>query len=85
MSQQQIEEERLRVGLIASAVVDELSRRYSLTPKEVADAVAWVQEHKSFISKLKHGGYLAMIGTLVGASLMVAWEGVKAYMKRIIE
>lgn len=70
--------------MIASAVVDELSRRYSLTPTEVAEAVTWVQEHRQFISKLKHSGYLTIIGTLIGASLLVAWEGVKAYLRKAI-
>lgn len=80
-----LEEEKIRVGMIASAVVDELSRRYSLTPAEVADAVAWVQQHKEFINKLKHSGYLTVIGTLIGASLLVAWEGVKAYIRKVMQ
>jgi len=48
----------------------------------VADAVVWVREHKDFVSKLKHGGYMALIGTLVGTTLLVAWEGVKAYIRK---
>lgn len=83
--QHNLEEEKLRVGMIASAVVDELSRRYSLTPQEVAEAVAWVQEHRAFMSKMAHSGYLALIGALVGASLLVAWEGVKAYLRKVLE
>ena len=81
----ELEEEKLRVGMIASAVVDELSKRYGLTPKDITDAVAWVQEHRAFIAKMKHSGYLTLIGTLVGASLLVAWEGVKAYLRRAIQ
>ena len=83
--EQRIEEERLRVGLIASAVVDELSKRYNLTPLEVQEAVAWVQEHRAFVSKLKHSGYLTVLGSLIGASLLVAWEGVKAFLRKAIE
>ena len=78
-----LEDDKLRVGLIASAVVDELSKRYSLTPQDVAEAVQWVQEHRAFVSKMKHSGYLTLIGTLVGASLLVAWEGVKAYLRKV--
>jgi len=80
----ELEQEKLRVGLIASAVVDELSRRYSLTPQQVAEAVLWVQEHKAFVARLKHSGYLSLIGTLIGAALLVGWEGVKAYVRRIV-
>ncbi len=78
------EEEKLKVALIASAVIDELSRRYSLTPQDVSEAVAWVREHKDFVTKLKHGGYMALIGTLIGTALLVAWEGVKAYIRKVI-
>ena len=82
---QSMEEEKVRVGMIASAVVDELSRRYNLTPQQVAEAVTWVQEHREFVAKLKHSGYLTVIGTLIGASLLVAWEGVKAYLRKVVE
>ena len=82
---QSIEEEKVRVGMIASAVVDELSRRYNLTPQEVADATLWVREHKAFVGRLKHSGYLTVIGTLIGASMLVAWEGVKAYLRKAVE
>lgn len=85
MSQQQIEDDKLRVGLIASAVVDELSKRYGLTPHQVAEAVLWVQEHRKTMEKMRHSGYLTLIGTLIGASLLVAWEGVKAYLRKVIE
>lgn len=81
---QATDEEKIRVALIASAVIDELGRRYSLTPQDVAEAVAWVREHKDFVTKLKHGGYLALIGTLVGTALLVAWEGVKAYIRKAV-
>lgn len=79
------EEEKIRVAMIASAVIDELSRRYELTPNDVADAVAWVREHKEFVTKMKHGGYMSLIGTLVGTTLLVAWEGVKAYLRKATE
>jgi hypothetical protein len=82
---QNLEEERVRIGMIASAVVEEISRRYGVQPAEVMDALAWVREHKAFISKLKHSGYLTVLGTLIGASLLVAWEGVKAYLRKVVE
>jgi hypothetical protein len=75
----QLQDDKLRVGLVASAVVDELSKRYNLSPQEVAEAVAWVQEHRAFVSKLKHSGYLSVMGTLIGAALLVAWEGFKSF------
>lgn len=71
--------------MIASAVIDELSKRYELTPSDVAEAVEWVREHKEFVSRLRHGGYMALVGTLVGTALLVAWEGVKAYIKKAVE
>ena len=82
---QELEEEKLRVGMIASAVAEELGRRYGLSAQEVADSVRWVQEHRQFVARLKHSGYLSLIGALIGASLLVAWEGVKAYLRKAIE
>ena len=70
--------------MIASAVIDEISRRYALTPQDVAEAVTWVREHREFVSRLRHGGYMALIGTLVGTTLLVAWEGVKAYIRKAV-
>ena len=71
--------------MIASAVVDELSRRYGVHPNEVVDALAWVREHRQFMSKLKHSSYLTILGTLIAAAMLVAWEGVKAYIKKVTE
>ena len=76
------DDEEIRIALIASAVVDELVRRYEVSPQSVLDATKWVQEHRVFISKLQHSSYLTLIGTLIGASLLVAWEGVKAYFRK---
>ena len=62
--------------------MDELSRRYNVEPGELLEALAWIREHKAFVSKLKHSGYLTVLGTLIGAFLLVAWEGVKAYFRK---
>lgn len=78
----QIEEEKARVGAIASAVIDELSRRYNLQPDEILSALSWWREHREFVGKLKHSGYMALVGTLIATSLMVAWEGVKAIFRK---
>ena len=71
--------------MIASAVVDELSRRYNVHPNEVLDALAYLREHRQFMQKLKHSSYLTILGTLVAASMLVAWEGVKAYLRKVVE
>lgn len=78
----QLEEEKARVGAIASAVIDELAKRYNVQPDEILSAVVWWREHRDFVTRLKHGGYMALVGTLIATSLMVAWEGVKALFRK---
>ena len=61
--------------------VDLLARRYGLEPREVVEAVKWVQQHRDFVAKMKHGGWLSMISIVVGAAILAFWEGVKAFAR----
>ena len=79
------EDDLVRIGMIASAVVDELSKRYGVHPSEVMDALSYIREHRAFMARMKHSSYLTVIGTLIAASMLVAWEGVKAYLRKTIE
>ena len=58
--------------------IDLLARRYGLEPTEVVDAVRWVQQHRDFVGRLKHGGWIALAGTILSAILLSVWEGIKA-------
>jgi hypothetical protein len=75
------DDEKVRIGLMADHVVDIIARRYSLEPSEVVDAVKWVQQHKEFVSRMKHGGWLSLLSVIIGALLLSMWEGVKALVK----
>lgn len=74
-------EEVARIGLLADAVVEALAKRYGVTPNDVVSAVRWVHEHREFVSKMKHSGFLALIGIMISASLLSLWEGIKAYLR----
>ena len=74
------EEERARLGMQVDLFVDLLARRYGLEPSEVIDAVRWVQTHREFVSRIKNGGFIGLIGTLVTASFLAMWEGIKHFL-----
>ena len=78
----QPEEEKVRIAIIANAVIEEIAKRYNTKPDEILAALSWWREHREFVQKLKHSGYMALVGTLIATSLMVAWEGVKAIFRK---
>lgn len=67
--------------MVADAVVDALARRYGVQPGDVVEAVRWVREHRDFVAKMKHSGFLTLSGIIISASLMAAWEGIKNYVR----
>lgn len=75
------EEERAKVGMMADMVIDLVAKRYGLTVSEAVDAIHWVRNHKEFVSKLKHGGWMTLFGVLISAALLSAWEGFKAIVR----
>jgi hypothetical protein len=76
-----MDESKLNERDVAASQVDAfvqiLSKRYGLEPMEVVEAVKWVREHKDSISRLKHAGWLALIGILISSALLALWEGVR--------
>lgn len=76
------DEERARIGLQVDYFVEAMSRRYGLQPNEVIDAVRWVQQHRDFVSKLRHGGLLGILSTILLGVLLSIWEGIKAMIGR---
>ena len=81
MNEQISREEMARIGMVADAVVDALAKRYGVQPADVVDAVKWVREHRDFVSKMKHSGFLTLSGIIISASIVAAWEGFKAYVR----
>ena len=67
--------ERARIAAYADAVIEVLSARYGLEPKDVVDAVAWVREHRAFSARLKVSSVISLIGLLASALLMAIWQG----------
>ena len=75
------DEDRAKVALQVDMFIDILAKRYGLEPRDVVDAVRWVQDHKQFVSKMKHGGMMTLLGITVTSVVLAAWEGAKAYVK----
>lgn len=65
----------------ADAVIRVLAERYGLEPRQVIEAVRWVENHKEFVSSLKKGGILSLIGLLITATTLAIWEGLKALIR----
>lgn len=61
--------------------VDLLAKRYGLEPREVVDAVRWVQAHKEYVARMKHGGMLSLVGIVITAAALAIWEGAKAFVR----
>lgn len=75
------DEEIARLGILADRVVDLIAKRYGVEPSDVVEAVKWVHDHKEFVSKMKHSGFLTLIGLMISASVLAFWEGLKAYLR----
>jgi hypothetical protein len=71
------EEEKYRVTLQVDHFIEIVSKRYSIDPNEVVEAVRWVRERKQFTDKMRSGTMLSLVGVIVGAILLSLWEGIK--------
>lgn len=83
MSHEISDEDLARLGLLADKVIDLVARRYGVEPNDVVEAVKWVHDHKEFVSKMKHSGFLTLVGIMISASVLAFWEGLKAYLREI--
>jgi hypothetical protein len=55
-------------------------RRYGVTEDEIPkllDGLRWSMEHRQHLTKMSITGILAIVTTLVGALLLVLWEGLQ--------
>lgn len=75
------EEERVRIGMQADAIIRVLADRYGLEPGQVIEAVRWVEHHKEFVTSLKKGGLLSLFGVLITATMLAMWEGAKVLFR----
>jgi hypothetical protein len=74
------DEERAKIGLQVDLMIRVISERYEVTPADVIAAVKWVEDHKEFVTRLKNGGWLALIGFLISALMLAVWEGAKHFL-----
>jgi hypothetical protein len=78
--EQMTNEDRLRIAMQVEAFVELLSKRYNLTPEEVADAVRWVRARREMHARVKSTSIVSLIGIVAGATLVALWEGVKSLL-----
>jgi hypothetical protein len=81
-------EERQRKLLLAElqceAFISVMCRRYGISEDELPELISglrWAAEHKVRMDKLSFTATVALLGTVVGATLLVLWEGFKRVVK----
>lgn len=74
-------DERARIGMLADDVINVIALRYGIKVDEVQDAMHWYREHREFVRKMKHSGFLTIVGLMISASVLAFWEGLKAYVR----
>lgn len=76
------QEEKDHIGALTDAVLERIADRYGMHFQELIQLALWTKERREKSAKLATSGYFALIGSLIAATLAVAWEGFKVWIRR---
>lgn len=82
MEPQLPDEERRHLLCQIDVCLEVITKRHGITVQQVIDNIKWIEEHRDFVSKLKHASLLTLVGIVVSATALAVWEGIKAFVGR---